>query len=138
MCLYSSCCSRMLSCSPHTTTAVARLNPHCSSSTVFHSTSSSFFHSLKRHLHHPLFPSQASQGKILTVSSSIASNQGHTEAARETSAWVLLKSRIFSCAVTLLYPAGSRPPSPSPQGEKEERTPSGQECMGRKRVRKGR
>lgn len=81
---------------------------------VFLSTLSSFFHNLKGHLCHPLFPPQASQGGMFITSLSIASNEGHSEAARETSAWVLLKFGMFSCAATLLYPAGPSPSSPSP------------------------
>lgn len=84
------------------------------SSMVFHSTFSSFFHNLKGHLCHPLFPPQASQGGMFITSLSITSNEGHSEAARETSAWVLLKFGMFSCAATLLYPAGPSPSSPSP------------------------
>lgn len=99
MCLYSFCCRRMLFCSLCTSTAVAWLSLY---SSLPSSTSSSFFHNLKRHLHHPPFHPQASQGRIFTASLSIDSSHGHTEAARET-AWVLLKFGMFSCAATLLY-----------------------------------
>lgn len=117
MCLYSDCCRRMFPLYHHSCgLAQPLLFP-----AFQHSVSQHLFQLLPQFEEAPAPSPLSSSGQSgqdihcrIFTSSSTTSNQGHTEAGRETSAWVLLKFGMFSCAATLLYPAGSSPPSPAP------------------------